>query len=470
MGIALALALLLALAAEARANKFAVAQCGWYVGADADWADTTGGAKFRPDGYCVPAGGGDPFDGSHLKSFTRDGQGTVSGNRFARWRWTAPPGAWITQVRGTWWHALHDGIEQRIGAIDFAGNFSPFRVAAATDVAPQEFVAGFAAPVAALEDRLLCARSDAKWCSLDAGSWSALRALTVTLEDPSVPAPAIAGEITAPGWQRGTRGIAISGVDGGSGIRFAETLLDGSRAALTEFPCAIARIGSEWRGTRMLPCSLAAAATQTIATTAYSDGPHALVHCDTDFAGNLGCIGPHTVLIDNNPPAHPRSLKIAGGEGWRRSNDFDLSWTNPDQGSASPVAGVGWRLTGPAGFDGGVRFAAGRDRDTLSDLVVPAAGSYPLALWLRDDAGNEAPGSPVTVPLRFDDVPPSVDFLPAEGSPAPALVEAEVGDAHSGPATGSIFYRRADSEHWSELPTKLVAGAPGSARLRAPLP
>ncbi|MBK5219940.1 MAG: hypothetical protein JJE35_09155, partial [Thermoleophilia bacterium] len=28
----------------------------------------------------------------------------------------------------------------------------------------------------------------------------------------------------------------------------------------------------------------------------------------------------------------------------------------------------------------------------------------------------------------------------------------------------------ADSEHWSELPTKLVAGAPGSARLRAPLP
>ena len=49
MGIGLALALLLLIAGEARAGKYEVAQCGWYVGADASWADTTGGAKFRPD-------------------------------------------------------------------------------------------------------------------------------------------------------------------------------------------------------------------------------------------------------------------------------------------------------------------------------------------------------------------------------------------------------------------------------------
>ena len=112
-------------------GKYAVAQCGWYVGADADWADTTGGAKFRPDAYCVPPAGADPFDGAHLKSFTRDGQGTVSGTRFARWRWTAPPGTGITQVRGTWWHALHDGIEQRLGVDAGNGGFDPFAGAAA---------------------------------------------------------------------------------------------------------------------------------------------------------------------------------------------------------------------------------------------------------------------------------------------------------------------------------------------------
>ncbi len=167
MGIALAVALLLVIVGEARAAKYSVAQCGWYVGADADWADTTGGAKFRPDGYCVPPAGADPFDGAHLKSFTRDGQGTVSGTRFARWRWTAPAGTGITQVRGTWWHALHDGLEQRIGVGTPGGGFEPFLAAASTDVTPRDFVAGFATPMPALEDRLLCARAESKWCSLE---------------------------------------------------------------------------------------------------------------------------------------------------------------------------------------------------------------------------------------------------------------------------------------------------------------
>ena len=43
MGVALALALLLLAAKEATAGKYAVAQCGWYIGADASWADSTGG-------------------------------------------------------------------------------------------------------------------------------------------------------------------------------------------------------------------------------------------------------------------------------------------------------------------------------------------------------------------------------------------------------------------------------------------
>src|SRR3954453_16578044 len=96
LGVLLAMSVLLLAAAKASAGKYAVAQCGWYVGADAGWADTTGGAKFRQDGWCVPPAGRDPFDGAHLKSFPRDGQTTVSGTRFARWRWEAPAGTGIT--------------------------------------------------------------------------------------------------------------------------------------------------------------------------------------------------------------------------------------------------------------------------------------------------------------------------------------------------------------------------------------
>ncbi len=470
MGVALVLALLLALAAEARAGKYSVAQCGWYFGADADWADSTGGAKFRPDGYCVPPGGGDPFDGSHLKSFTRDGQGTVSGNRFARWRWTAPPGAGITQVRGTWWHALHDGLEQRLGSVSAGGSFEPFAIAAATDVAPREFVAGFAVPAAAFEDRLLCARAESKWCSLAATSWSSLRALTITLEDPTVPGAGIGGPLFD-GWRRGAQSAQIWGADTGSGIRFGETFIDGVRASLTEYPCAIASIGGEWRGVRMQPCEIAVGTTQSIATTAFSDGPHSVVHCVTDFSGNAGCDRVWPIYVDNTPPAHPRSIAIGGGEAWRRLNDFDLAWVNPDQGVASPIAGAAWRLSGPSGFDTGVRFIAGRDRTGLSDLAVPGPGSYSLAIWLRDEAGNEAPAAAQIVPLRFDDVAPAVAFAGGEGSLVSGQVAAIVSDPHSGPGAGTIFYRRAESDRWLELPTRLVpAPTPGTAELRAPTP
>jgi hypothetical protein len=471
MGIALAVALLLLAAAEARAGKYAVAQCGWYVGADADWADTTGGAKFRPDGYCVPPAGADPVDGAHVKSLTRDGQDTVSGNRFARWRWSAPAGTGIVQVRGTWWHALHDGLEQRVGVVNAGGGFDPFLGAASTDITPREFVAGFATPMAALEDRLLCARAETKWCSLASGSWSSLRALTITLQDGTAPGAAIGGELLSGGWRRGTEAVAVDGSDTGSGVRFGETSVDGARVALTEYPCAKASIGGEWRATRMQPCLAGVSAAQAIATTVFSDGPHSVVHCVSDFSGNQGCTAPRTLLVDNNPPAQPRSALPAGGDGWRRVNEFDLAWANPEQGAASPIAGVSWRLTGSSGFDSGARFVPGRDRSGLANLTVPAAGIYTLALWLRDEAGNEAPASAATVPLRFDDVPPSVAFAPGEDTTIPTQLVAQVADAHSGPASATIAYRAADSQSWTELPTRLVAAeTPGTATLRAPTP
>ncbi len=467
MGVGLALALLLLLAAEARAGMYTVAQCGWYVGADADWADSTGGAKFRPDGFCVPAGGGDPFDGSRLKSLTRDGQGTVSGNRFARWRWTAPVGTEISQLRGTWWHALHDGMEQRIGVINWAGGFEPELRATATNTAPSEFVLGFPVPAAGIEDRLLCARAESGWCSLDATSWSGMRALTFTLRDISPPTAGIGGELRWGGWKRGVQSAVIWGSDVGSGVRFGETAIDGSIVARTEYPCAMASIGGEWRGTKMQPCLTGVSQTQSIDTTAFSDGPHSLLHCNLDFGGDAGCDGPFPVLIDNNPPAHPRGATVAGGEGWRRANGFEATWTNPDQDRASPIVGAVWRITGPAGFDTGAAFAAGLDRTALGELKLPRPGAYSLALWLRDEAGNEAPGTAVSVPLRFDDVPPGVAFLPED---APSLVQAEVSDTHSGPAKGEILYRRSDSERWIELPTKLVVTPASNAVLRAPLP
>ncbi|HKO36785.1 MAG TPA: hypothetical protein VJU14_00270, partial [Solirubrobacterales bacterium] len=469
LGALLALSVLLLGASKADAGKYAVAQCGWYVGADADWADTTGGAKFRPDAYCVTPHGADPFDGAHLKSFTRAGQGTVTGNRFARWRWVAPPSTGITQVRGTWWHVLHDGMEQRLGAVGASGAFAPSLTAAGTDASLRNFTIGFNSPVPAFEDRLLCARAESKWCSLEPGSWSGLRALTLTVQDDLQPQVLpVGGILLTGGWRRGTEHVVVGGIDGGAGVRFGETFVDGKRVEVSEYPCEKVLIGGEWRATRMRPCLTHVSTTHWIDTASLTDGPHHVSHCTADFAGNGLCTGPNWFLVDNHPPVHPRAAALAGAEGWRRVNDFDLRWENPDQGQASPIAGAAWRIVGSQGFDTGVRWAGGRNRTSLPDLSVPAAGSYSLQLWLRDEAGNEAPSSAVTVPLRFDDLRPGVGF----SAEAPETqLKADVTDLHSGPASGQLLYRRVDAEAWTELPTKLVGGgSPDRAHLVAPMP
>jgi hypothetical protein len=470
LGVLLAMSVLLLAAAKASAGKYQVAQCGWYVGADANWADTTGGAKFRPDAYCVTPAGSDPFDGVHMKSLTRDGEGTVSGTRFARWRWDTPPGtAGITAVRGTWWHALHDGLEQRLGPVNWSGEFIPTLTAGATDTALRDFTMGFNTPIAAFEDRLLCARAESKWCSLDQGSWSAVRALTLTVEDDWVPTLRITGgPLVQGGWRRGNQWLVFVDEDGGAGVRFTETFVDGNRVGFGEYECNKVQVGGEWRATTMRPCRTAIANTHFVDTPSFSDGSHTAVHCAVDFAGNRACTDALTFLIDNNPPAHPKAVAIAGGDGWRRTNDFDLAWENPDQGRGSPIAGALWRMTGANGYDSGVNLAAGQDRHSLSDLSVPGAGTFSLQLWLRDEAGNDAPPSAVTIPLRFDDRKPEVAFSTEEPG---SQVMADVADEHSGPASGQLLYRRVDAADWTELPTKLAPGnAPGKAHLVAPMP
>lgn len=473
MGIALALALLLLAAKEATAGKYSVAQCGWHIGADASWADTTGGAKFRADSYCATPPNADPFADAHLKSFTRDGQGTVSGTRYARWRWEAPGGTGITRVSGTWWHALHDGIEQRLGGVPWgSGGFDVFASAAATDVTPRDFTVGFPVGQLAIEDRLLCARAESKWCSVEPGSWSAIRALTLTIEDPYSPVSVIDGEMLAGGWLRGERKLGYVASDIGGGLKRTEALVDGSPVLAHDHSCNAILISGELRGTTMRPCPTERIGYYPIYTQRYSDGPHNVSHCATDFAGNVSCLPERVVLIDNNPPVHPRELALAGGDDWRRSNDFDPAWVNPDQGPASPIGGASWRITGPAGYDSGAKFVADRGLSGLQNLFVPRAGAYTLSVWLRDEAGNESASSAASLPLRFDDVPPGVAFEPsAAGDALPGQVTAQIVDAHSGPARGEIHYRRLDGQQWTELPAKFQpADSADRAELSARIP
>src|SRR5262249_27613390 len=209
------------------------------------------------------------------------------------------------------------------------------------------------------------------------GSWSAVRALTITIEDDGAPAAAIGGDLTAGGWRRGVQTAGLWGDDGGSGVRLRGTTIDGAPGGPTEYPCGKALINREWMGTRMQPCLTLVSGAVSVDTTRFSDGPHTLGHCATDFAGNVGCASSHTVLIDNNPPAHPRSPALAGGEDWRRVDDFDFSWSNPDQGPASPIWGAYWRNTRPPGHGTGGQPGAGPHHRLARRPHGPGAGCLP---------------------------------------------------------------------------------------------
>jgi hypothetical protein len=209
----------------------------------------------------------------------------------------------------------------------------------------------------------------------------------------------------------------------------------------------------------MRPCPVDRVGYYPIVTNGISDGPHSLGHCAVDFAGNTACLPARTILVDNNPPTRPLALATVGGTGWRHANDFDLTWANPDQGAASPIGGAFWRIEGPAGYDSGAKFVPGHALTAIQNLFVPHAGVYSLSLWLRDEAGNETSSAAVSVPLRFDDVPPGVAFDTAgAGEAPPEQVRAEITDAHSDPAGGEITYRRLESQQWTELPTKFQRG------------
>ena len=152
MVIALVVVAFLLLAGEARAGFYEVAQCGWGVGAEADWWDSTGGAKLRPDSGC----------GDHLKTFTRGGAGTLTGGRLARWRWVAPPTTNIRIFRATWWQVLNDGFVHVVGGWPAGGEFWPATITGDTNLTPAEFSDTFTPSVPIVEDRLVCWRPDSE--------------------------------------------------------------------------------------------------------------------------------------------------------------------------------------------------------------------------------------------------------------------------------------------------------------------
>lgn len=453
-----ALIVMLMSAGPADAARYTVSECGWYVGHDATWSETATGSKFVRSAFCQPPRNQDAFDGVHLTSETKSGSNSVGGTKFARWRWVAPDGTTIVNVHGHRWQVVNDGFEHRLGGVTASG-FSPFLKLASTDTARRDFKQNLTSGTTAFESRLLCARAADKRCSTAKSSLAGVRAMTFTLEDPAGPAATVSGELTGSAWLNGNRGLRWTGNDRGSGLRFAETTIDGAVRSRTEHSCTKVNVGGQTRGARMQPCGLAASGEHTINTATLSDGSHQLRHCAVDFAGAQGCTSTVTVRTDNTAPGAPRDLEVEGGDAWRNRNGFNLAWTVPDQGAAAPVTASRVRITGPGSYDSGP--AAGTGPAGSSGLTLPGPGEYRARVWLIDAAGNQREDLAAGVTLRFDDVAPTAYFMETQGG-RPELLRVPVADAHSGVAGGTISIRPVAGGEWRDLPTEL--GGTGDER------
>jgi hypothetical protein len=254
---------------------------------------------------------------------------------------------------------------------------------------------------------------------------------------------------TSSGWLAGTQAIGFDARDG-SGVQQASVVVDGQTVRNQAVTCDY---------TFAAPCPQQSL-DKPIPTAGFgADGPHTLTLSATDAAGNPSSVS-RTIYIDNSPPDPPQNLTVAGGDGWRPTNDFTVTWTSSPPKVGAPVAGAEWDLcptpttAGPCTHGS----ANGADMTSLTHLTLPAPGAYTLKLWLRDSAGNQdqrLAAPPVT--LRYDDASPSAAFLAPDPND-PTLVAVQTSDRGSGVASGQISMRRQGGGNWLALPTGVQDG------------
>ena len=296
-------------------------------------------------------------------------------------------------------------MEQRIG-VDHLGRrlrTLPRRRQRPTST-PREFVAGFPTPCAAVEDRLLCARAESKWCALDPGSWSALRALTITVEDDE-PAAAWSAAICS---AAAGAAAARASISPPARRRRHPLRRDHARRRPRQPDRVPLREGIDRR--RVAGDPDAAPASRRLRPASRSTPPfqrrppqppplrHGLRR-QRRLQPRLAVL--RSTTTRRRTPAIWRSPAATSGAGSTTSTSPGPIPTRARRArSRAPTGGSPGRPASTPGFSSSP--AATSPRSPIARCRGPAL--YSLHLWLRDEAGNDAPSSALEVPLRFDDV------------------------------------------------------------------
>ncbi|MEZ5156943.1 MAG: carboxypeptidase-like regulatory domain-containing protein [Solirubrobacterales bacterium] len=260
-------------------------------------------------------------------------------------------------------------------------------------------------PLAAIGVGLVCSKANGS-CGYAPNQLARLAPVEFVMQDTTPPAaPVIAGPAADGEWVAGTTQLAIGDTDVGAGVYRTTVAVDGEEL-VSDVICAPGQDESGVVG-EMAPCDPIELRYMEVDTTSpgFSDGPgNQLRVCTHEYGiGGAGTCATKALRVDNVAPSAPTGLQVAGGGGWRRDNDFDLSWSNPPQPHA-PIAAATVEVVGPGGTE--VTTVEGPDVESADDIAVPGVGAYTARVYLRDEAGNESPAAAAEVELRFDDTRP----------------------------------------------------------------
>jgi hypothetical protein len=296
-----------------------------------------------------------------------------------------------------------------------------------------------------LVQRVICVGADRKpYCSSRGLNYIRTFKAQATVVDVSPPVVSIVQDnpFTRGEWVRGAQRVVYDAADN-TGVRVGRAIVGGLAREEHSRPCDYAQ---------RIPCANGSGEIR-VDTGTLNEGSQSLVVEAQDAGRNVGASGAVTVRVDNTAPG---AVPVASDadDGWRNQNNFDLAWSNPDEGDRAPITGAHYRLCrlGGASCTTGSLFALRIAR--LADLSVPDAGEWQLRLWREDAAGNQEPANAsVPVALRYDPEPPKLGFETPSASD-PTLMSVLATDRVSGIAAGQMEISRQGSGTWRTLATQ----------------
>lgn len=216
--------------------------------------------------------------------------------------------------------------------------------------------------------------------------WAAMYGATVTLSDPraptlSAPSGALWGPGEAGGFHKGTESVAVSAQDVGGGVASIVLSADGRPMATYTAPCNF---------TFAQPCpSSTGTQTLTLPTTQLSDGKHTLTLVAIDAAGNQSAVASEEITVDNSAPPAPVGLSATPTQ--TGSSTFTVTWSDP-QGQLAPITSALYQVC-PASGSGSCSAPAAAPAAGPATVTVPGPGSWSIAVWLSNAAGNANPAN-----------------------------------------------------------------------------